>query len=83
MPGGGLEGGDAVESDGSACDCLWACDSSEPEALWAELKLDLAGEFEGWHFECECVHQVSPAHSIGEIARRVDTNVAMLIRALC
>ena len=75
VPGGGLECGDAVESDGSACDRLWACDSSEPEAFWAELEFDVSSEFECCCFECECAHRVSPVLSIGEIARRVDTNL--------
>ena len=48
MAGGWLEGWDAVESDGSDCDGLWARDSSESVTFWAYLEFYLADQAKRW-----------------------------------
>lgn len=52
MPGGWLEGWDAVESYGPDRDGLWACDSSESVAFWAYLEFYLANQPKRWLGVC-------------------------------
>jgi hypothetical protein len=55
VPGGGLEGGDAVESDGADRDGLGAWDMPSAHAVGALLEFDLAYKLE-FGGVCKCVH---------------------------
>ncbi len=78
MAGRGLEGRYAVETDGSAGDCLWTTYAPEPIAFWAGLEFDLGRELERCSEGCG-VH----TSSIGSIAPRVDTNPQVSQSRLC